>query len=99
MGVLIKITGAHFKDPYIIKKVDIPEDDPVIPDVPDEPIIPVTIADYPVYDTTLKGLYDLGGTEEASLVNHADGATATAAVVGTVDFTDGRFAKFSGKAN
>ena len=30
-----------------------------------------TIADYPVNDTTLKGLYDLGGTAEASVVNHA----------------------------
>lgn len=63
MGVLIKIAGAKFIDPYIIGKVD-------IPDVPDEPVEPVTIADYPVQDG-LKGLYDLGGTAEATLVNHA----------------------------
>ena len=61
MGVLIKIDGATFNEKYIIDKVDVPED---------EPIIPVTIADYPVTDG-LKGLYDLGGTAEATLVNHA----------------------------
>lgn len=61
MGVLIKIDGVTFNEKYIIDKVDVPED---------EPIVPVTIEDYPVQDT-LKGLYDLGGTAEASLVNHA----------------------------
>lgn len=63
MGVLIKIEGANFNDKYIIEKVE-------IPDVPDEPVIPVEIEDYPVQDT-LAGLYALGGTEEDTLVNHA----------------------------
>lgn len=67
MGVLIKIDGVTFDEKYIIKKVDVPEDEPI---VPDEPVVPVTIADYPVTNG-LKGLYDLGGTAEATLVNHA----------------------------
>lgn len=32
---------------------------------------PNDIRSYPVYDTSLKGLYALGGTADASLVNHA----------------------------
>lgn len=66
MGVLIKIDGVTFDPKNIIDTVEIPDE----PIVPDEPVVPVTIADYPVTDT-LKGLYDLGGTAEASLVNHA----------------------------
>ena len=69
MGVLIKIAGAKFADPYIIDKVDIPADDPIIPD---EPVEPVYLTDYPVQDT-LKGLYDLGyATERGTFYNHAN---------------------------
>lgn len=56
-----------------------------------------TIGEYPVTDT-LKGLYDLGGTQEASLVNHAPNATNTSDVTGTVVYADS-YATFSGKAN
>ena len=103
MGVLIKIAGAKFVDPYIIDKVDIPEDDPVIPDVPDEPIIPVTIEDYPVQDTTLKGLYDLGSGEDGtndSLVNHGDATANTSATefYGTTHTISEDYVTFNGNS-
>lgn len=95
MGVLIKIDGVKFDDKYILKKVDVPEDDTI---APDEPVVPVTIADYPVTDT-LVGLYDLGGTEEASLVNHAPEPhvnTNDENLVGTYTVEDG-YIRFTGK--
>ena len=98
MGVLIRIKGAHFTDPYILRKVDIPD----VPDVPDEPIVPVTIADYPVQDG-LQGLYDLGGTD--SVVNAARNPTVSP-IGGTakLDFTGGGYvsddyATFTGQVN
>lgn len=97
MGVLIKIDGATFNEKYIIDKVEVPDDEPV---VPDEPIVPVTITDYPVQDG-LKGLYDLGGTQEASLVNHAPEPhinTADEKIDGTYTVADDYIA-FSGATN
>lgn len=65
MGILIVCKGADFSK-CAVDKVELPDE----PTIPDEPVVPVSIADYPVQDT-LKGLYDLGGTAEASVVNHA----------------------------
>ncbi|MBR5593890.1 MAG: hypothetical protein IKW46_07455 [Bacteroidaceae bacterium] len=118
MGVLIRIKGAKFVDPYIITTVEVPTckhvyDDGVVTKTPtctEDGIItytctlcgatktevvpavahnyvdgacavcgkalPVTIADYPVQDG-LQGLYDLGGTAEASVTNHAQKPTYT----------------------
>lgn len=77
MGVLIKIENALFDEQNVIGTIDIPVD-------------PVYLTEYPVQDTTLKGLYDLGGTLAASLVNHAPeanltGETATAQYDGLSD--------------
>ncbi len=60
-------------------------------------VVLLSISSYPVYDTSLKGLYDLGGTEEDSLANHAtNGKTAT--FTGTYE-ADGASVKFTGKSN
>lgn len=92
MGFLIKIDGADFDEKYVVGRVEVRE-----PDIPDEP---VTIADYPVQDG-LKGLYDLGGTAEATLVNHAPEPhvnTAAEKLDGTCDMKDG-YVSISGATN
>ena len=95
MGFLIKIDGAAFDEKYVIGKVDVP-DEPIVP------VIPVEIADYPVQDG-LQGLYDLGGTAEATLTNHAQNPTyqpsgGTPKLEGAYEMAD-NYVTFSGVAN
>lgn len=61
-----------------------------------EDVVRYSIGSYPVQDT-LKGLYDLGGTQKASLVNHAP-AGVTPTFYGTYD-ADGSAVKFTGRTN
>lgn len=81
MGICIKIPDVTFKNYIGIAEI---EETPVVPDVPDT---------YPVTDT-LKGLYYLGGTQEDSLVNHAEGGS-NAGITGSIIATDG-YATFTG---
>ena len=90
MGVLIKIDGVTFTEPNIIGKVEIPVD-------------PVYITDYPdrETDTTLKGLYALGGTVDATLTNHASEPHANLqdeSLEGAYVMADS-YVEFSGVAN
>ena len=63
--------------------------------------LPVTIADYPVQDG-LQGLYDLGGTAEASVTNHAKNPTytptSTPQLEGAYEMAD-NYVTFTGAGN
>lgn len=64
-----------------------------------DPNVPYTIDEYPVQDT-LKGLYDLGGTAEATVANHASNPanTQTAVLQGAYEMAD-NYVTFSGATN
>lgn len=92
MGVLIVCKDALFNEDNVFDHIQIKE-----PEIPEEP---KTIDDYPVKDG-LKGLYDLGGTAEASLVNHAPEPhvnTADEKIDGTYTVADD-YITFSGATN
>lgn len=92
MGVLIVCKDALFTEDNVFDHIQIKE-----PEIPEDP---KTIADYPVTDG-LKGLYDLGGTAEASLVNHAPEPhvnTAAEKLEGSY-VVDENFITFSGATN
>ena len=83
------------------KEMALNEDEP---DVPDDPVIPdgpVELVDYPVQDG-LQGLYDLGGTPEATLVNHAQNPTYTPTAASKLEGSyemDDNYVAFSGATN
>ena len=89
MGIAIRIADATFTKHIGIAEI---EDDPIIPDVPDEPTVHDT---YPVTDT-LKGLYYLGGTEAESLVNHAEGGSNATVPSNSTFAVSDAYATFTG---
>lgn len=88
MGVYVKIKNVAFKNYIGIAEI---EEEPIVPDVPDEPTAPET---YPVSDN-LKGLYYLSGSQDNSVVDQSgNGNDATVEGEG-VTFADG-YAHFTG---